>query len=84
MGAPEIVFQIVRQLVDDLRVAGFEAAPGKFEKFYQGFRELLEKEVELSTLNIPAGPLEFGVVVKQVASARPQLRKLLQEQLPTI
>ena len=75
---------MVRQLVADLEEAGFAFGWKRFTDFFTEFGELLNAEVELSSLGVSAGPVEFGLALKRVPSARPRLRKLLEQRLPTI
>jgi hypothetical protein len=81
---PDLVFQMVRQLVSDLRQAGFTFGWTKFGEFFREFWEVLQSEVELKDLKISADPLEFSIVLKNVPGARGTLRKLLADRLPTI
>lgn len=56
VSASEVVFQMVRQLVTDLKDAGLSFGWEKFTQFFKEFRELLRSEVELKQVKIPAGP----------------------------
>jgi hypothetical protein len=82
--APDIIFHMVRQLVDDLNDAGFALGRVKFEQFFGEIKELLNSEVEFQSIKVPAGIAEFGLVLKDVPRARPTLRKLIEGHLPTI
>jgi len=84
VSASEIVFQMARQLVFDLKDAGLSFGWEKFTGFFKGFHELLGAEVELKSVDIGADPLKFGLTVKQVPSARPALRRLLEGRLPSL
>ena len=85
VGPPDIIFHIVRQLVEDLGRAGFNFAPTKFAEFFKTFWDTIQQsEVELKSMKIPLEAAEFGLAFKQVSGARGELRKLLQGQLPTI
>ena len=85
VGPPDIIFHIVRQLVEDLGRAGFSFAPTKFAEFFKTFWDTIQQsEVELKSMKIPLEAAEFGLAFKQVSGARGELRKLLQGQLPTI
>ena len=84
VGAPDVVFHMVRQLVSDLRDAGFSFGWERFTGFFREFGELLRSEVELKNVEVGAGPVKFGVALKEVPSARPTLRRLLEGQLPRI
>jgi len=84
VSASEVVFQIVRQLVADLRDAGFNLGWTQFLEFFKEFGDLLKTEVELRSLEIGPDPVKFGVVLKGVPGARPLLRKLLEQRLPRV
>jgi len=84
VGAPDVVFHMVRQLVSDLRDAGFSFAWTRFTGFFQEFGELLRSEVELKNVEVGAEPVKFGIALKEVPRARPILRRLLEGQLPRI
>jgi hypothetical protein len=82
--APDIIFHIVRQLVDDLNAAGFSAGHSKLAQFFKDINEQLNREVEPQGLKISAGIVEFSTVLKEVPFARATLRKLIEGHLPTI
>jgi hypothetical protein len=82
--APDIIFHMVRQLVDDLNDAGFGLGRAKFEQFFGEIKDLLNSEVEFQSIKVPTGIAEFGLVLKDVPRARPTLRKLIEGHLPTI
>jgi hypothetical protein len=82
--APDIIFHVVRQLVDDLAEAGFSAGQSKFAQFFNDIKEQLNREVELQSLKVPAGIAEFGLVLKEVPFARATLRRLIEGRMPTI
>ncbi|HUE24154.1 MAG TPA: hypothetical protein VMQ86_20910 [Bryobacteraceae bacterium] len=82
--APDIIFHMVRQLVDDLSEAGFGLGRAKFEQFFGEIKGLLNSEVEFQSIKVPAGIVEFGLALKDVPRARPTLRKLIEGHLPTI
>jgi hypothetical protein len=82
--APDIIFNIVRQLVDDLKEAGFSLGRTQFEQFFGEIKDLLKSDVEFQSIKIPAGIAEIGVLLKDVPRTRPALRKLIEGQLPTI
>ena len=81
---PDIIFHIVRQLVDDLNEAGFGFAATSFGQFFKEFRDILTSQVELKSIDIPTDIAKFGLVLKQVPVARSTLRSLLQGHLPKI
>jgi hypothetical protein len=74
---------MARQLVSDLRKAGFELGWTKFTQFFLEFGELLRSEAELKNVEVGADPIKFGVALKDVPRARPALRRLLEERLPS-
>jgi len=84
VSASEIVFQMARQLVLDLKEAGLSFGWEKFTQFFREFHDLLRTEVELKSIEIGPDPLKFGLTLKQVPSARPALRRLLEGRLPTL
>jgi hypothetical protein len=82
--APDIIFHMVRQLVDDPDAAGFGLGRAKLDQFFSEVKDLLNSEVEFQTIKAPAGIVEFGLQLKDVPRARPTLRKLIEGHLPTI
>ncbi|MBI3472274.1 MAG: hypothetical protein HY013_13035 [Candidatus Solibacter usitatus] len=80
---PDLVLHIVRQLVTDLKDAGFGLGWTKFIQFFAEIKDILSTEVELKNLKV-GGPVEFGIAIKDVPGARGKLRKLLEDRLPTI
>jgi hypothetical protein len=84
VSAPEIVFQMALQLVTDLKNAGLGFGWDKFTGFFKEFRDLLNTEAELKSVEVGADPLKFGLIVKQVPSARPELRRVLEGRLPSL
>ena len=54
--APDLVFQMARQLVTDLEEQGFGLGLERFTAFFREFREILNKDVDLKTIKIPSGP----------------------------
>ena len=81
--APDIIFQVVRQLVDDLSKAGF-SAQSKFAQFFSDIKDQLSRKVELQSVKVPTGFAELGLVLKEVPFARATLRELIEGRLPTI
>lgn len=84
VAAPDIAFQMVLQLVEDLADSGFTLARTKFGEFFKEFRDVLSAEVELKDLKLGAGPFELAVALKKVPGARATLRRLLEGRLPSI
>lgn len=83
-GAPEVMLQIARQLVDDLKTAGFGFGRERLSAFFGEVREILSREVRLTGVKIPAGVAEFGLALKETPALRTQLRSVLEGQLPTL
>jgi Cdc6-like AAA superfamily ATPase len=84
VSASEIIFQVARQLVIDLKDAGLSFGWEKFTQFFREFHDLLGAEVELKSVEVGPDPLKFGLTLKQVPGARPALRRLLEGRLPTL
>jgi hypothetical protein len=84
VAAPDVVFHIARQIVDDLGAAGMGFAREKLAGFFGEIGELLKTEVELKDIKVPTGIADFGVVLKDVPRARATLRRLLEGRLPHI
>ncbi|MCW5978730.1 MAG: hypothetical protein KIT09_11665 [Bryobacteraceae bacterium] len=80
----DIVFHMARQLVADLREAGFGLGWTRFTQFFKDLGETLNTEVELKSVEIGADPVKFGLVLKDVPRLRPVLRRILENRLPTI
>ena len=82
---PDIVYQIVRQIVYDLGEAGFSFATLEFGQFFTEIWEQLNRPIEFKDLKVkvPAG-MEIGIALKEVPLVRAQIRDLLQQRLPTI
>jgi len=80
----DIVFHVARQIVDDLKQAGFDFGMTKLTEFFREFGELLSSEVELKGIKIPVGPVELGVELKDNPVTRPILRRLLAGHQPRI
>lgn len=76
----DLVFQIVRQLVTDLRKQGFEAPANAFTSFFTSMRSKLA----LESIDLGPDPLRLSFSLQGLPSARDQLRRLLQERLPSI
>jgi hypothetical protein len=81
---PDLILQMVRQLVLDLERAGYENAWSKVRAFFSEVAEVLNADVELKDLRLKADPFEIGVAIKQVPGARAKLRKHLEDRLPRI
>ena len=81
---PDVLFHMVRQVVADLREAGFRVGWERFIQFFRDLGEVLNTEVELRNVEIGADPVKFGLVLKDVPRLRPVLRRLLEERLSNI
>jgi len=81
---PDLILQMVRQLVTDLKEAGFGTAWNKVRGFFGEVAEVLNADIELKDLRLKANPFEIGVAIKQVPGARAKLRKHLEDRLPRI
>lgn len=84
VGPQDLILQMVRQLVEDLKVAGYGFGWDKIRHFFAEIGEILKTDVQLKDLNIEAGPLEIGMAIKDVPGARAALRRLLEDRLPRI
>ncbi len=85
VGAPEVVLHIARQLVSDLKAAGIDAGGSRIAQFTKELRDLMGSDVEIKGLSLPLGPLGgIDTVLKEVPQARPQLRRILEGQLPNL
>ncbi|MBY0506785.1 MAG: hypothetical protein K2X03_22890 [Bryobacteraceae bacterium] len=80
----DLVLQMVRQLVHDLKAAGYGVGYDKFNGFFREIGEILKSDVEFKDLKLKADPIELGVAIKQIPGARAGLRKLLEDRLPRI
>jgi hypothetical protein len=80
----DLVFQIVRQLVTDLRDVGFELGAKKFGEVFRRLREEFNRETNLDMIEFGVDPLKFSFTLQDLPAARRQLRRLLQGQLPRI
>ena len=80
----DIVFHMARQIVDDLKQAGFGFGVTKLTQFFAEIGEILSQDVELKGIKIPTGLGEFSLALKDNPVARGPLRKLLAGHLPNI
>ena len=81
---PDLILQMVRQLVLDLKQVGFGNAWAKVRGFFGEVAEVLNADVELKDLDLKADPFKIGIAIKQVPGARARLRKHLEDRLPRI
>lgn len=80
----DVVFQIVRQLVTDLKHAGFSFAETTFGNFFGRLRDRFRSEVEIEGVELGLDPLKVSLALEAFPTARREFRHLLQGQLPTI
>jgi len=81
---PDLILQMVRQLVLDLKQAGYGNAWTKVNAFFGEVAEVLNSDVELKDLEFKSDPFKIGMAIKQVPGARAKLRKHLEDRLPRI
>ena len=82
--APEdLVLQIVRQLVADLRAAGFTTAGSGFSNFLRSV-VARARGVSLDEVELGVDPLRFSFTLKDYPSERDRFRSVLRGQLPTV
>jgi hypothetical protein len=79
----DLVLQIVRQLVADLREAGMSLGEQRFRSFFKGLWERA-RGTQLETLEVGVDPLKFSFSLQAFPTARAEFRKVLRGQLPTI
>ena len=84
MQPEDLIFQVVRQLVADLRTAGFDLAATKFGEFFRRLREEFNKIVGLEAIEVGVDPLKFKFKLQDLSTARREFRRLLQGQLPKV
>lgn len=80
----DLIFQIVRQLVTDLRDVDFDLGAKKFGEIFRRLREDFNRETNLEMIEFGVDPLKFSFTLQDLPAARRQLRHLLQGQLPRI
>ncbi len=79
----DLVLQIVRQLVADLRQAGMSLGEQRFGSFLRGLWERV-RSTQLESVEAGLDPLKFSFSLKDFPSARAEFREVLRGQLPTI
>jgi hypothetical protein len=82
--AEDVVFQIVRQLVTDLRAAGFGLAEPALRNWWGRFRDLFRSEVKVEGIDLGEDPLKVSLALEAFPSGRREFRQLLQGQLPSM
>ncbi len=82
--APEdLVLQIVRQLVADLRGEGMVLGEQRLGGFFTSLRERASA-LRLEAAELGVDPLRFSFALKDFPTGRGEFRKLLSAQLPTV
>jgi carbamate kinase len=61
----DLIFQIVRQLVTDLRDAGFELGAKKFGEVFRRLREEFNREANLEMIEFGVDPLKFRRLMRK-------------------
>jgi hypothetical protein len=79
----DLVLQVVRQLVADLRRADVDVGEQRFTSFLRSVRERVGA-VRLETVEVGADPLAFSFALKDFPTARGEFRDVLRGQLPTV
>ncbi|MGQ0774947.1 MAG: hypothetical protein ACT4NY_11115, partial [Pseudonocardiales bacterium] len=80
----DLVFQIVRQLVTDLKQAGFTLAETSFRNTLGGIRDFFRGRFTVEGADVGMDPLTVSLQFEAFPTARKEFRKLLQGLLPTI
>ncbi len=80
----DLVFQIVRQLVTDLKRVGFTFAETSFRNALGGLRDFLRGRVVVDGADVGIDPLSVSLQFEAFPTARKEFRNLLQGLLPTI
>ena len=83
VGPPDLMLQMVRQLVSDLKQEGYGLGFEKVMGYFGKLGEILNS-VELKDLALGPDFIKIGMAIKQVPGARAALRKLLEDRLPNI
>ena len=79
----DLVLQIVRQLVADLRTAGMMLGEQQFKTFFGSVWDRV-KTLHLQTAEVGIDPLSFSFALKDFPTARREFREVLRGQLPTV
>jgi len=80
----DLVYQIVRQLVSDLKRAGFTFAETSFRNALGGVRDFLRGRFAINSADVGIDPLAVSLRFESFPTARKEFRDLLQGLLPTI
>ncbi|MDQ3672271.1 MAG: hypothetical protein M3364_07525, partial [Actinomycetota bacterium] len=81
--AEDLVLQIVRQLVADLRREGMALGEQRFRSFFGSLRERASG-VALESAALGVDPLRFSFALRDFPTGRSEFRALLSGQLPTV
>lgn len=82
--AEDLVFQIVRQLVTDLRDSGMRLSPWALRGFFGSLWDR-PKSARLDSVDVGADPLAFSFALAEPSStARTEFRAALRAQLPSV
>lgn len=79
----DVVLQIVRQLVVDLKTAGMDLGERQLRGFFESLRDR-SRGILLSSVKVGIDPLTFSFALNKFPNARNEFRELLREQLPTV
>jgi predicted ATPase len=82
--ADDLILQMVRQLVNDLRAQGFHLGWEKFIGFFSEAWEILRSDVEFKDIEIGGDPVKLGGAIKHIPGARAKLRKFLEDRRPKL
>lgn len=78
----DVVLQIVRQLVADLKHAGMSLGEQRLRGFFRSLWDR-SKGIQLDSVDVGADPLTFSFALNAFPTARQEFRELLRGQLPT-
>jgi hypothetical protein len=79
----DLVLQIVRQLVADLRAAGMSFGEQQFKSFFQTVWERM-KTIRPERAEVGLDPMKFSFALQDFPTARSEFRQILRGQLPTV
>jgi hypothetical protein len=80
----DLVYQIVRQLVTDLKQAGFSLAETRFRNALGSVRDFFRGRVAIEGADVGLDPLKVSFRFEEFPAARKEFRELLQGLLPRI